>query len=56
MDATKTPEPHCCYAEILLDLACCMGLAGVRAVVESCGAAVQAHEQSQRAAGVGQAQ
>lgn len=45
MDEKKTPEPHCYYGEILLDLANCMGLAGVTALVGSCGAAAQAHEQ-----------
>lgn len=56
MGEKTAPEPRCCYGEVLLDLAHCMGLAGVRALVESSGAAVRAHEQCQGAAGAGEAQ
>jgi len=51
MGEKTTPEPHCCSGGILLDLARCVGLAGVRALVESRGAAAQAHEQCQGTAG-----
>lgn len=54
MGEKTAPEPHRRYGEVLLDLAHCMGLAGVRALVESSGAAVQAHEQCQGAAGAGE--
>lgn len=53
MDEKKTPEPHRSSGKILLDLAHCMGSAGVRALLEGCGTAVQAHEQYQGAAMAG---
>lgn len=53
MGERKSPEPGGGNAEILLDLAHRMGLAGVKGLVESCGAAVQVHEQCQGAAGAG---
>lgn len=56
MDGKKTPEPPCCYGKTLLGLARCVGWAGIRAQVESSGAALAAHEQCQGAAGAGEEQ
>lgn len=56
MDGKKTPEPPCCYDKTQLGLARCVGWTGIRAQMESPGAALETHELCQGAAGAGEGQ